>query len=298
MTYSIIGRDPNSGEIGIAVQSRYFAAGRLVPWIEAGVGAIASQAFANPTYGHEGLALLKQGVTPTSAIETISAKDPDAAVRQVGMLDAQGRVAVHTGARCVQAAGHAIGDNCVALANMMTHDTVWAAMVSAFEQNNAALADRLLAALQAAEAEGGDIRGRQAASLIVVSADALGHPQLERSVDLRIDDHPDPVGEIARLLRYSRAHQRALNAMNRLQNGDPAGALSDIEASLLEFPRDTEFLGRQAMLLMALGRFGEARETIAAATAIAPNSPEFLMRLADAGIIPVGRELLMPLMPQ
>lgn len=297
MTYSIIGRDPSTGEIGIAVQSRFFAAGRIVPWVEAGVGVIASQAFSNPTYGYEGLALLKQGMAPDEALEAVKAKDADAALRQVAIVDTNGRIGVHTGARCVAAAGHAIGAECVAQANMMTRDTVWPAMVSAFERREGALGDRLLAALQAAEQEGGDIRGAQAASLIVVAAKSSGHAQLDRPIDLRVDDHTDPVAELARLLAYQRAHQRVLGAMDRLQQGDLLNALAAFDTSLGAFPRDPDFLCRKAMALMALGHFAEARETVAQAASIAPNSPEFLMRLADAGIIPVGREMLAPLMP-
>ncbi len=294
MTYSIIGRDPATRELGIAVQSRFFAAGRIVPWIEAGVGAIASQAFANPAYGVEGLMLLRAGAAPQEALDRIKASDVSSDLRQVGMLDAQGRAAVFTGARCVEAAGHVVGAYCIAQANMMARNTVWNAMVAAFDSTEAALADKLLAALKAAEHEGGDIRGAQAAALIVV-ADKSGL-EGDRLIDLRTDDHPDPVGEIARLLAYSRAHQRVMNATAEMTS-DPAGALSDIEAALEEFPDDSEFLGRRVMALMANGRLADLQNAIAHANAANPNGREFLLRLADAGIIPVGRQILVHLLP-
>ncbi len=291
MTYSILGRDPVSGELGLAVQSRFFAAGRIVPWIEAGVGAIASQAFAEARYGYEGLALLKAGSEPETALNRLKEADADSALRQVAFMDKSGRIAVHTGARCVAAAGHSVGAHCVAQANMMARDTVWRAMTDAFEQSTGALADKLLAAMVAAEHEGGDIRGAQAAALIVVSAKPSAYPRLDPVVDLRIDDHADPVGEIARLLKYSRAHQRAMAAMSRLAS-DPAGALADVDAVLAEFPEDGEFLGRRVMALMANGRFPEAKTALTAAQEANPNAREFMLRLADAGIIPVGRDVL------
>src|SRR5262245_48594590 len=144
MTYSIIGRDARTGELGIAVQSRFFAAGRIVPWIEAGVGVVASQAFANPVYGTEGLRLLRSGVSPEDALDLGRRDDPGAALRQVAIMNAVGSVAVHTGAQCVAAAGHAIGRDAAAQANMMARPTVWQAMIAAFEEGEGALADRLL----------------------------------------------------------------------------------------------------------------------------------------------------------
>jgi uncharacterized Ntn-hydrolase superfamily protein len=254
MTYSIIARDPATSELGIAVQSRYFAAGRVVPWIEAGVGAIASQAFATPVYGHEGLRLLRSGLEPQAILDQLISEDPGEAQRQVAILDLQGRVAVHTGAKCVAAAGHAIGANCSAQANMMARDTVWGAMVHAFENSRGGLADRLLAAMEAAEREGGDVRGRQAASLIVVSGKASGVPRLDHVVDLRLDDHPDPVAEIKRLLSYSRAHQRASRATGKASANDLTGALTDLDACCAAYPDEPEFLFRRAMVLLPLGR--------------------------------------------
>jgi uncharacterized Ntn-hydrolase superfamily protein len=293
MTYSIVARDPATGELGVAVQSRYFGAGRTVPWIEAGVGVIASQAFASPAYGHDGLRMLRAGGEPRDVLEQLLAADPERDTRQVAMLDGQGRVAVHTGTRCVAEAGHAVGANCSAQANMMARNTVWAAMVAAFEQAPGALADRLLAAMEAAEREGGDIRGRQAAALIVVAGQPSGIARADHLVDLRTDDHPDPVAEIRRLLAYSRAHLRA-NRATRQANKDPAAALAELDACCAAFPDDPDFLGRRALVLLPLGRVAEARAALERARAVQPGAAELILRLADAGILPVDRRTLEP----
>jgi uncharacterized Ntn-hydrolase superfamily protein len=295
MTYSIVARDPATGELGIAVQSRYFAAGRVVPWIEAGVGAVASQAFASPDHGRDALRLLRSGLEPQPILAKLLSEDAGEAVRQVAILDARGRVAVHTGAKCVAAAGHTIGADCCAQANMMARDTVWTAMVHAFENAGGELADRLLAAMDAAEREGGDVRGKQAAALVVVAGSPSGTPPADRSVDLRIDDHPDPVGEIRRLLSYSRAHQRASRAIGKALANDATGALADLDACCAQYPDEPEFLVRRALLLLSLGRLDEARAALQRAHAIHPGWGELLLRFADAGVIPARREMLEPL---
>lgn len=291
MTYSIIARDPRTGELGIAVQSRYFAAGQVVPWIEAGVGVIASQSFANPVYGYEGLRLLRSGMAPQEVLDKLVSEDTGEATRQVAIMDAQGQVAVHTGAKCVAAAGHAFGPNCSAQANMMAQDTVWQAMVDAFEGGSGDLADRLVASLEVAEREGGDLRGRQAAGLIVVTGTPSGVWKLDRVVDLRVDDHPDPVGEIKRLLHYARAHQCVGRAMDKVGTGDFNGALADLDVCLGAYPDEPQFLFRRALVLLSLERFDEAREMVQHAHSIHPGWSEILLRFAEAGAIPVSREI-------
>ncbi len=292
MTYSIVARDPASGELGIAVQSRYFAAGQVVPWIEAGVGVVASQSFANPAYGYE---TLRSGLEPQAILNKLVSEDPGEAMRQVAILDRQGRMAAHTGARCVAATGHAVGANCCAQANMMAQDTVWRAMAPAFENARGDLAERLLAALEAAEREGGDLRGKQAASLIVVSGQPSGVSKLDRLVDLRVDDHPNPVGELKRLLSYSRAHRRAAQAIDKVFANDLTGALADLDVCCAAYPNEPEFLFRRTMVLLGLGRVEEARQALQQAHHIHPGWSELLLRFADAGIIPAHREMLEPL---
>jgi len=298
MTYSIVARDPSAGELGIAVQSRHFAVGRFVPFAESGVGVVASQAFPIPAHGPEALRLLHAGLEPNAVLERLLSDDPGAATRQIAILDARGRMAVHTGAGCVSAAGHAIAANCCTQANMMTRDTVWPAMVRAFDRANGPLADRLVAAMDAAEREGGDLRGRQAAALIVVSDRPEASAPLDRSVDLRIDDHPDPVGEIRRLLEYSRAHERANRAIERIRTNDVAGALADLDDACSAHPNEPEFLVRRALVLFRLGRVDAARADLRNASVVNAGWVELVLRFADAGIVPVRRADLAPLVAE
>jgi uncharacterized Ntn-hydrolase superfamily protein len=291
MTYSMVARDPQTGELGIAVQSRFFAVGRFVPSIEAGVGVIASQSFGNPAHGPEGLRLLRAGLAPQAALDTLLSQDPGLALRQVAVLDTHGRVAVHTGMSCVAAAGHATGVQCSAQANMMAHDSVWPAMLDAFEHMSGDLAERLLAAMQAAERAGGDLRGRQAAALIVVSGQPA-RTTADRCVDLRIDDHPDPVGEIRRLLSYAHSHESANQAVEKAMAGDFSAALVDLNACCAAYPDEPEFLTRRALLLLAIGRFDEARRMVEQAQAIHHGWAEYLLRFADARVTPMPRELV------
>ncbi|PIQ62698.1 MAG: Zn-dependent protease [Bacteroidetes bacterium CG12_big_fil_rev_8_21_14_0_65_60_17] len=234
-TYSIVAYDSETGQLGVAVQSHWFSVGPIVPFVEPGVGAVATQSFVDSRYGPLGLELMRTGRTAEEALAALVSTDTGEAVRQVAMVDASGRVAAHTGSLAVQAAGHHVGDGYSVQANMMEHDTVWPAMANAFETTTGDLADRMLAALEAAQAEGGDIRGKQSAALIVARAEGTGLPWQDRLFDLRIDDHPEPIAELRRLVRM----QRAYNAMNAgdafVTAGDMAAALDayDMAMSLL-----------------------------------------------------------------
>ncbi len=204
MTYSIVARDPISGELGVAVQSCYFSVGAVVPWAETGVGVVATQSFVDPAYGPLGLELMRRGQSASEALRQLVAVDPGATYRQVAMLDARGRVAVHTGEGCLAAAGHQLGEQAAAQANLMARATVWGAMIERFENTSGELAVRLLAALDAAEDEGGDRRGKQSSALLVVRAQPTGKLWVDRVVDLRVEDHPDPVNELKRLFALHR----------------------------------------------------------------------------------------------
>jgi uncharacterized Ntn-hydrolase superfamily protein len=295
MTYSIVAHDPHSGELGIAVQSRYFAAGRVVPWIESGVGAVATQAFANPMYGHEGLRLMRAGMAPDAILRQLLDRDDGAARRQVAMVDVHGRIAVHTGAGCVAAAGHAVGEYCTAQGNMLASAAVWPAMVEAFEGTQAALADRLLAAMDAAERAGGDLRGRQAAALLVAAGDPSGVPRLDLRVDVRVDDHPEPVNEVRRLVHFARANELANRAIEKILSNDLDAALRDLDACLAGHPREPVFNFRRALALLQLGRSDEAAAALRMARSVHPGWGELLLRFADAGIVPHSREALEPI---
>jgi len=219
LTYSLVARDPDTGELGVAVQTCNFAVGRVVPWAAAGVGAVATQSFSDAGYGALGLDLLRAGKTPEEMLAALRAADRDEAHRQVGVVDATGRSAAHTGADCIRDAGHLTRENLSAQANMMRSAEVWPAMADAFAAAEGPLARRLLAALDAAEAAGGDFRGKQSAALLVVAGEPSGRPWDDRVCDLRVDDHAEPLAELRRLLSLDEAYRR-LRALRSLDGYD------------------------------------------------------------------------------
>jgi len=289
-TYSIVARDPATGALGVAVQSHWFQVGAVVPWARAGVGAVATQSFVEPAYGPRGLELMAGGWSPEAALDKLLAADEARAVRQVGMVDAAGRVAAWTGEKCIAAAGHQTGDGYAVQANLMDRATVWPAMARAYE---AALADpavdfpgALLAALEAAEAEGGDIRGRQSAALLVVRAQTTGDPWRDRLVDLRVDDAPEPLAELRRLLVLHRAYEE-MNA------GDEAMAESDFAAALGHYARASKLAPDiaelpfwQAVTLFVEGREDEALEIFRRVFAADRRWVELVPRLPASDLLP------------
>lgn len=224
MTYSIVARDKDTGELGVAVQSHYFQVGPVVPWARSGIGAVATQSHVNVSFGPLGLDLLQAGLTAEQAIKALLAGDTSAVDRQVAIVDAAGTVAAHTGAKCIPAAGHRTGDGFSCQANLMEKDTVWDAMYEAYVSTRAPLAERMMAALEAAEAEGGDIRGRQSAAMLVVSGTPTGRSWEERVIDLRVEDAPDPLAELRRLLRVKRAYLTNTDADRLEEAGDKEAA--------------------------------------------------------------------------
>jgi uncharacterized Ntn-hydrolase superfamily protein len=224
MTYSIVARDLQTGEFGVAVQSHYFQVGPVVPWARSGVGAVATQSQVNVSFGPLGLDFMQAGYTAEETLNALLAGDSGAENRQVAIVDAAGRVAAHTGARCIPAAGHVTGDAFSCQANLMEKDTVWDAMASAFTATSGPLAERMMAALEAAEAEGGDIRGKQSAAMLVVSGMPTGKSWEERVVDIRVEDSPEPLPELRRLLRIRRAYMMDTEADHLEEAGDKDGA--------------------------------------------------------------------------
>jgi uncharacterized Ntn-hydrolase superfamily protein len=292
VTYSIVARDDRSGELGVAVQSHYFGVGSLVSWAEAGVGAIATQSVADPAYGQRGLDLMRAGASAPEALHRLLAEDRQERVRQVAFIDRHGRVATHTGARCIREAGHRVADGVSAQANIMERATVPDAMVAAFRSADGDLAERMVVALEAAEQEGGDIRGRQSAALVVVAPRATGRPTEDRLFDLRVDDHPDPVAELRRLLGLRRAYER-------VDLGDELAAAGDVEAALAEYaaahaeqPDSAELAFWHGVALAANGREREARPLLDRAYAQGEGWRELLRRLPEAGLFPDDRELV------
>ena len=229
-TYSIVARDPETGQLGVAVQSHWFSTGSIVTWAEAGVGAVATQSLVDPAYGPLGLELMRVGKSPDEALKGLLAADAGSAVRQVAMVDAQGRVAVHTGARCIPEAGHHAGEGYTTQANLMERNTVPDAMARAYEASNGPFAERLIAALEAAQREKGDIRGQQSAAILIVAAKATGRSWEDRLVDLRVEDDPNPLKELKRLVQVHKAYQH-MNA------GDVAMERKDVEAAKREYGR-------------------------------------------------------------
>ncbi len=226
MTYSIVARDPDTGELGVAVQTRWPNVGSIVPWAEPGVGAVATQSFAEESYGPLGLGRIRDGMEPAEALEGLLADDPGRDTRQVGMVDATGRSAAHTGARCVEAAGHVTDANLSIQANMMERATVWPAMAEAYRATAGELADRLMAALIAGEGEGGDVRGRQSAAILVVPASG---PAWATRYDLRVEDSRAPLDELARLLRLARAYEAFDRAQQLAEAGDRSAAAASMD---------------------------------------------------------------------
>lgn len=206
-TYSIVARDTVTGEMGVAVQSNWFSVGSLVTWGKAGVGVVATQSFINPSFGPRGLALLENGLTPEMAVKTLLQLDESREVRQLAILDVHGNVAAFTGRNCIEAAGHIIGDNFSVQANLMEKNTVWPAMAEAFKNSKGSLAERMLAAMEAAQKEGGDIRGKQSAAILVVKAKSTGNSWEDKVVDLRVEDHKNPIEEMRRLLTIHTAYE-------------------------------------------------------------------------------------------
>ena len=288
MTYSIVARCPDTGQLGVAVQSHFFGTGAVVPWLEAGVGAVATQAMAEVAHGPDGLARLRAGRSPEDALADILGPDDGAETRQVAIVDATGRAAVHTGSSCIAAAGHVVGEGFTVQANMMNDPGVPEAMAAAFSSSVGPLALRLLDALDAAQAAGGDIRGKQSAALCVVSAAPTERPGHDRVVDVRVEDHPEPLLEIRRLVELARAYRRMEDAEEAMTQGDLDAALAIYAESAAQQPAHHELPFWHAVLLAALGRTDEAR-AVAAPVFARPDGDrwrELVRRLPAAYLLP------------
>jgi uncharacterized Ntn-hydrolase superfamily protein len=284
MTYSIVARDPASGRFGIAIQTCWPFVGADCPWLESGVGAVTTQSFAEVAHGPNGLALLRSGVAPADALPRLLEPDPGRETRQVGIVDAAGRAAAWTGSRCVEAAGHATDDGVAIQANMMERPTVWPAMLAAWRSPAVSFVDRLLAALRAAEREGGDLRGRQSAVLVV--SGTPDEPAWQRQLDVRVDDHPAPLDELERLVRLHLGYEALDRAEEAAGRGDlEAAARASDDASRLA-PGDGQVLVWRALGMAAAGMVEPARQMLDEASVTNPRWPEFLRRFAASGTQP------------
>jgi uncharacterized Ntn-hydrolase superfamily protein len=278
-TYSVVMRDPGTGRFGVAVQSHWFNVGSIVPWVRPGVGAVATQSVAEPRYGPRGLKLMADGLGAAEAMERLLAEDEGGELRQLGFVDARGGAAAHTGSRCIPFAGHAVGDGWTVQANIMRNDRVVPAMAEAVESGEGDLAGRLLAVLEAAEATGGDLRGSQSAALRV-SGD--GPVPL---IDLRVEDHPDPVGELRRLLGLQRAYDHMEAGDEALGAGDGEGAAAEYAAAAALAGANPEVRFWQAATMAETGRVEEAREIYAGVLADRPDLGILLERLPATGLM-------------
>jgi uncharacterized Ntn-hydrolase superfamily protein len=292
-TYSIVALDPATGELGVAVQSHWFSVGPLCAWARAGVGAVATQSVVEPAYGPNALDRLADGVNAQQALGELLAADALQHVRQVAVIDVNGVVATHTGKDCIDHAGHVSGEHHSCQANMMARDTVPQAMSDAFVSATGPLQDRLLQALDAAEAQGGDVRGRQSAAMVVVPPD--GEPW-RRTVDLRVEDSPDPLKELRRLITLQRAYDLAGGGDELLAAGrtDEAGELYRRAAMIA--PDSDELLFWSGL---ARAQAGELNEGVAAVRRAAEQNPNWLVLLERLSpeFAPAGAQVLKAVSP-
>lgn len=257
-TYSIVAYDEQTGDMGVAVQSHWFSVGTMVTWGEAGVGVVATQSFVNPAFGPEGLKLLKEGKSAGEAVGKLLVSDRGREFRQLAILDAKGNVASFTGNDCIQPAGNIAGKNFSVQANLMSNDKIWPAMAEAFQKCTGPLAERMLAALEAAEKAGGDIRGKQSAAMLVVRAKSTGKVWEDRLVDIRVDDNPAPLPELRRLLKIHRAYDHMNKGDLAVEKNDMDSAMKEYSSAMKMFPDNLEMKFWTAVALANKGMMNEA----------------------------------------
>jgi uncharacterized Ntn-hydrolase superfamily protein len=285
-TYSIVARDPATGELGVAVQSHYFSVGPVVPWAEAGVGAVATQSLVLVDYGPKGLDLMRQGLTAQQALDTLVHADSSSDVRQVAMVDAKGNVATHTGKKCIPDAGHKAGNQYSCQANLMENATVWPAMSAAFEKAQGDLAERMMQALEAAQKAGGDIRGKQSAAILIVKAQSTGKPWADRVMVLRVEDSEDPLKELRRLIRLRRAYTLEDEGDNMIAAKKPDEALKAYEEAVKLAPDVIELQFWAAVSMYTNGREAEALKLFREAFSREKQWVDLIPRLAKVGLFP------------
>ena len=297
-TYSIVAYDETTGELGVAVQSHWFSVGTVVPWAKAGVGAIATQSIAEPSYGPKGLALMEKGIPADEVLKSLLAKDSGENVRQIGMVDAKGNVGAHTGARCIRYAGHKIGKHYSVQANIMENPTVPSAMSNAFENTKGDLAERMLAALEAAEQEGGDLRGKQSAALLVVSGTPTGDPWKDRIVDINIADHEEPLAELRRLLTISKAYYHAQKGDEYMEKDEMDLALQEYSAAAKLYPENPELPFWTAVTLAQTGELEKALPIFKDVFEKNENLRELIPRIVESGFLKDDKKIVQQILNQ
>ena len=297
-TYSIVAYDKENNQMGVAVQSHYFGVGSIVTWAKPGVGAVATQSIVDVSYGPLGLSLMEAGKTAQQTLKGLLATDPSSDVRQVAMVDANGIVSAHTGANCIAEAGNHVGNHYSTQANIMLKNTVWDAMGKAFENTEGELVDRLLAALDAAQSEGGDLRGKQSAALIIVSIDPVGNVYLDRPYDLRVEDSNDPLKELRRLVYIAKAY-------NHVSRGDDYAAEEKFDEALEEYktgmkmlPDNVELRFWYATTLVMVDKVKESLPEFKWVFKREPVWKKLVPRLTASGFLPDDKKIIKKILKQ
>ena len=284
-TYSIVAYDSATGQFGAAVQSHWFRVSDVI-WAKSGVGAVATQSLADFNYGPLGLAMMQAGKSATQALEGVLASDPQNRVRQVAMIDKNGEVVAHTGSHCIAEAGHHVGHHYSVQANLMEKATVWPAMAEAFENTEGDLAERMLAALEAAQAQGGDIRGKQSAALLVVTGEPTGRDWSDRLFDLRVDDSPEPLVELRRLVGVACAYEHMNNGDLAIEEGNFTLAEEEYSKAATLAPGNLEVQFWQAATLVSVGEVDRALPIFKEIFAQDSKWRELIPRLVKAELLP------------
>ncbi len=291
-TYSIVARDSVTGELGVAVQSHYFSVGSVVPWAQSGVGAVATQSLVLPDYGPRGLELMGAGFSAREALDSLLRADSTNAGRQVAMVDARGRVATYTGKGCIPFAGDAGGAQYSCQANLMSNARIWPAMSAAFEHARGDLAERMLQALEAAQKAGGDARGRQSVALLVVRGTPSGKPWNDKLFDLRVEDSPEPLREMRRLVRLRRAYALEDDGDNFVAAGKLENASRSYAAAMAMAPEVTELQFWAAVSMASTHQVARAKPLFRRVFARERRWAQLLPRLVEPGIFPRDKALL------
>lgn len=288
-TFSIVARDAKTGEMAVGVQSHWFSVGTAVPWGEAGVGVVATQSFVNKSYGPKGLELMKNGKTAPEALQQLLNEDEGREVRQVAIIDTNGRVNAHTGKNCIEFASQIVGNNYSVQSNMMLNDKVCPAMSKAFEGSEGKpLAERILLALQAAQAAGGDIRGKQSAAILVVAGRKTGSPWNDRLIDLRVDDNDTPLKEMERLLKLFRAYEHMDKGDLATEKNDMKLAMEEYGAAMKLFPKNLEMQYWTAITLANNKKVKEAAAMLQKIYKQDANWRELTKRLPKVNLLTVS----------
>lgn len=278
-TFSIVAFDPKTRNLGVAVQSRYFSVGTAVPWARAGVGAVATQSFVNVSYGPRGLNLLKKGLTVNEVVEKLTRKDKGRDFRQLGIIDAEGNAAAYTGAKCLEWAGSKTEKNYTAQGNILASQEVVASMSEKFETTKGDLAEKLVAALEGGEEAGGDARGRQSAALLVVGKKKSKAGYGDRLIDLRVEDHKDPIAELKRLLSLDRVYTLIDEAEESLTSGNPQKAIATIKEAIRLNPNSDDAYVDLGMIYKKIGKKQEAETAFKRAIMINPRIRTLISQL-------------------